>query len=307
MSEDVASPFAALCREYALAHRSVFLDEIRRFIRAVNNTREELSSIRAASKVRRQKLRGSGQRGRPRGAKRQPSEIAQANQIDGPESKSYDPHLGFYSSWMAAGDQAHLRPQLLDQVLTFISGADKRELAVIRNVVAKRAKRIVKKRGRPGLSDDDGLLYQARLVTWLRIIDGKSVEEIATQLYEKKVWQVRVIPPAYNKDEREIQPGNIQSIRGRLWRLENYLAAMVWDAVPASYVVPEGERRGDLQPDALEYLPLRQMIWISTGLPFRERPEECKRIVTELWPRGRRASEELVERKFAYILKKQHK
>jgi hypothetical protein len=214
MSEEVENPFIALCRQYAVAHRGVFLDAIKRFIRAANNTKEELLSIRAASKGRRQKLREGGKRGRPRGATRQAFEIFQANQIDKPESTSNEAHLGFYSDWMLAGDLAHLRPYLLDQVLMFISGADKRELAVIRTVVAKRAKRIVKKRGRPGLSDDEGLLYQARLVTWLRVIEGKSSDEIATVLYETKIWKIGIIPPTYDKHGKEIRAGNIQSIRG---------------------------------------------------------------------------------------------
>ncbi len=189
----------------------------------------------------------------------------------------------------------------------FISGADKRELAVIRDVVAKRAKRIVKKRGRPGLSDDDKLLYRARLVTWLRVIEGKSSDEIATILYEKKIWKIGIIPPTYNEHGKEIQAGNIQSIRGQLWRLENYLAAMMWDAVTEFSVASEVDRRGAPPPGVFEDKPLMHMIWTRTGLPFRERPEECKRIVTVLWPRGPRASEERFERRMAYLLRKQHK
>lgn len=309
MSEEVASPFAASCREYALAHRGVFLDAIRRFIRAANNTKEELSSIRAASKARRQELRGSGQRGHRRGAKRPPFKIVQANsnRIDGPESTSNEEHLGFHSDWMLAGDLAHLRPHLLAQALIFIGGADNGELAVIRSAVAKRAKRTVKKRGRPGLPDDEGLLYQSRLVTWLRIIEGKSVEEIVTFLYEKKVWEVRVIPPAFNKNQKEIQPGNIQSIRIRLWRLEKYLAATIWDTVTSFGTLPEGEGRADPEAGIFKDKSLMHMIWIRTGLPFRERPEECKRIVTELWPHAERASSDLFERKIAYLLTKKPK
>jgi len=208
---------------------------------------------------------------------------------------------------MLAGDLEHLRPHLLDQVLMFISGADKRELTVIRSVVAKRAKRIVKKRGRPGLSDDDRLLYQSRLVAWRRIIEGKNAEKIATELYEKKIWKIGIIPSTYDKHGKEIRAGNIQSVRGQLWRLENYLAVMMWDAVTEFSAASEADRRGALPPGIFENKPLMHMIWVRTGLPFRERPEECKRIVTELWPRGPRASEERFEKKIAYLLRKQRK
>jgi hypothetical protein len=102
----------------------------------------------------------------------------------------------------------------------------------------------------------------------------------------------------------EIKPGNIQTVRGRLWRLENYLAVRIWDATPSSYVVHDGENSSDMRLDALEHKPLQQLVWIQTGLPFRERPDECKRIVRELWPRGQHASSKLSEQKISYLLKK---
>jgi len=145
------------------------------------------------------------------------------------------------------------------------------------------------------------------LVAWRRIIDSKRATEIATEPYEKGVRNIHLIPPTYNEDGEEIQPGNIQSIRGQLWRSENYLAAMIWDAAPPSYVVQEGAYRGDLKPGALEHKPLQQLIWIRTGLPFRERPEQCKRIVNELWPRAMRANHEPIKGRMAYRLNKKPK
>jgi len=285
----------------------VFLDEIQRFIHSANSTREELTAIRTASKARRQFFCGGGQRGRPRGARRERSAIVEANLTEASENPIGDPHLAFQSYCMIALDHPHLRSQFLAEILFFIGGADKSELAVIRVAVAKRAKRIGKKRGRPGIVDDDELLYTSRLVAWRRIIDSKRATEIATEPYEKGVRNIHLIPPTYNEDGEEIQPGNIQSIRGQLWRSENYLAAMIWDAAPPSYVVQEGAYRGDLKPGALEHKPLQQLIWIRTGFPFRERPEQCKRIVNELWPRAMRANHEPIKGRMAYRLNKKPK
>lgn len=234
------NPFVVACREYSSKHRDVFLEEIKRFIRAANSTREELAETRKACQSRRQSLRGNRKRGRPLGPKPGSSRNvlnvqAAHHQIDEFESPLNDPHLRFRTDWMMTSDFSYLRPALLQQILLFIADAEKNELAIIRKTVARRASRMSKDRGRPDLEEDDQLLYQCRLVTWRRIIDRKDTQEIVMELCEKKLWKTGIVPPTRNRDGEETHPGNIQTVRGQLWRLENYLAALIWRAVPLTY------------------------------------------------------------------------
>lgn len=290
------TPFAIQCRQYAQDHRDVFLDEIRRFIRGANNTREELRAIRVAAKARRHLIVGSGKRGkrgRPRGAKRPSSAIMKTEQIQEPESVLYDPHQGFRNSCMVCGDIPNLREVFLREILLFIASANKSELAALGKAVAKRAKSpgIKKKRGRPPVLDDEESMYAARIVAWSRRIERKPWRQIARIVSER-------LPGRFAFPDE-----NSKSVGWTLQRVENYLAAAIWRAIPPSYVRESAAGR-ELSPTALDHKRLQAFIEYRTGLPFRTHPVECTAIVNALWPRGLAADWNLSDRHLAYTRKK---
>jgi hypothetical protein len=281
----------------------VFLGQIERFIRAFGNTRDELAAIRSLLRARRKALAKSGKRGRPHGSKDERMATAgQHDTFNTEPAKMHghfvrDEHCAFRDTWIWWGDFEPLRKILLEGISIFIGGADKRELTVLRKDVARRARSrgIVKKRGHPSVTANDELLSRARLVAWRRIIEKKSTDAIAKEL------GISVIPAS------KMHAGNIQTVRGNLWLLQSYLAAIIWEAFPHGYVCPTGEYRHELMPGALENIYLQQLIEHRTGLPFRTHPGECKRIVTALSPRSRRAYSQLMERRFSYLSKKTSK
>jgi hypothetical protein len=290
-------------REYVVRNRHVFLEEILNFIRS--SDRQELAEIRKAVWERRRALRKGGKRGRPRGSERSPLRVAQnvgvpevehAQTDDSPE---WDPHDGFRDVCMVCGDFSHLRPVFLGQIRCLLQGAAELELRAIRQSVAERARsrELLKKRGRPGAQDDENLQYRARVAAWRRIVDGWEPERIAEAL------GMRVTRASANNYQG--YEGNIKAVRWTLRRLEDDLAARIWDAVPPSYAVHHQDGQQDeLRPGALEHKPLQQMLWIKTGLPFGTQPEQCKEIVRELWPRALHAATERSQRRILYMLGK---
>lgn len=280
-------------REYADSQRPVFLEQLLEFVRTVD--RGELSAIRKAVWTRAKALRTFGKRGRPRGSRRRSPDAEQelgksrADQQYSGGLAEGDGHDGFRDVCMVCMDFAHLRPIFLSQILCFVRGADKHDLAIIGKSVRERAKSrdLWKKRGRPRAQDDDRLSYRARKVVWLRHVEGKTWRQIAEAL------GMPIIEANKNTE------GNIKTVSWTLQRLENYIAAKIWKAMYPSYVVRQGEQRGELKPGVLEHKPAQQWLWIKAGLPFRERPEECKKIVKALWPRGLRAATEQDQRYFA--------
>lgn len=214
----------------------------------------------------------------------------------------WDAHLGFRSTCMVHGDHGHLRPIFGGQILCFIAEANEDELAEISRAVAVRARsaELRKKRGRPSIRDGDELLLQAKCVAWWEIVEERSLEWIAKSL------DIRIIPARRNARGIITAAGNVESVRRRIARYRSYFAAALWRAVAPSWIVQTGEHRGELKPGILDHKPAQQMIWVRTGLPFRQRPEECKAIVTALWPRALTAAAEISERHFRYHLAKQH-
>jgi hypothetical protein len=311
--EEWNTHFISPWREYAVEHRDVFLEEIQCFIRGAGNTRDELETIREATQSRRQGLlRQRGKRGRPRGPKpAAPASESKNCRIEWePTDKSespegWDEHLGFRGVCTYCGDFPHLRPVFLGQILHFVEDADKHELTAIRRAVAQRAKSggmggTRKQRGRPGTADDDHLMYQARLVAWLHYADGKpkTWKTVAGLLGVKFPSIADELTGNADLDEKQILE--------TLQRREDYLAAAIWEAVHPNWVARCGKRGEgrELKPRILQHKPAQQWLWSKTGLPFREYPEECKRIVEALFPRGLAASTKLTRQRVGYLLKK---
>jgi len=217
--------------------------------------------------------------------------VPEARRAESHSPVERDEHDSFRDLCIVCGDFPHLRPVFLGQILLFVVGADKQELAVIRKAIAERAKSpgIGKRRGRPKAADDDELMDQGRLTAWQRHI-------------ERKTW--REIAQAHGK---EFTGQNAKQVVRTLKRQEDYLAASISQAVPPSYVIPSGAHQGELRPGALEHKPFQQLIWLRTGLPFGKHPEQCKRIVAALWPRGPAARDALTDRRMRYLLNKMGK
>lgn len=288
--------FLSPWREYADSNRRVFLEESLNFVRTVD--RLELADIRkAVQAARARQLRKGGKRGCPPGFRHSNRNAARElgvaeKQCDSAEF-GMDEHAYFRDVCVACIDFPHLRPVFLKQILCFIRGANKHELAAIGESVPKRAKspELLKKRGRPG-AEDDSVAYKARKVAWHRYIDGWDW---------KKIAEAVEMPVTETNKQHE---GNSGTVRWTLRRLEGYLAARIWEAVPQSYVVHKVGQPDELRPRALEHKPLQQILWSRAALPFRTHPQECKKIVTALWPRAQGAALEQFERRYRYFLKK---
>jgi hypothetical protein len=298
---ETAEPF----REYRESHRGVFIDEILRFIRAANCTQAELETIHRAVVVRAQELRAptGRKRGRPRGGIR----LAEAERSGAAGSElnrflasgSHDDaefwkvqerdekeHGRFRDVCVVMGDQPVQRPLLLEQIRLFAQGGDCEELAAIRKAVTASRETVKRERaGRPNVLADEEIMYRARRAAWMRYVEGRTQTEISRTLD---------LPT-------KTQPGD-----GRystLRDLERYLAAAIWRAVPPSYIRESAAGR-EIAPGALDNKLLQHYIRLKTGLPFHTHTEECKLIVTALWPRGSKADWQVFERAFRYRQKK---
>jgi hypothetical protein len=262
-------------RDYSTRNRHVFVEEISNFIRAADE--EELSAIRKSAQSRRKAPLKVRKRGRPRRTPAENASTGSAQTVNEPQltdALGWDVHSSFRDICMACGDLPHLRPVFLGQVLLFIDGATKDELISIRKCVANRERDRgdSKKPGRPGALSSNKMMYQAKIVAWRRIVDRRSTEEIAEELGIS-------LRKNASHDEK-------LNLRRRLLRLKHYLAAAIWHAVPVSFTRELEDSSRLLRPGVLDHKPLQQLIRHHTGLPFRTHPEESKRVVQTLWPRG---------------------
>ncbi len=281
-TDDTDIGFLEPWRKYADFHRDVFSEEILNFVRTAG--RDELKTIRKEV-----------QEARKRGLRRHVRGSANLNvEQDKIAVLENDEHGYFRDVCMVCIDFSHLRGIYLWQIRHFVRGANKDEVAAIGAAIAMRAKSsgLRKKRGRPGLNHDDKLALKARDVAWHNHIDHWDWKKIAESV------GMRVT--SGNKEHE----GNEKTVRWNLRRLEAYLAARIWEAIPPSYVVQHGEESGQLKPGILDHKPLQQMLWIKANLPFREHPGECKKIVEAIWPRALRAATEYSDRQIRYLLRK---
>jgi len=307
-----------LFREYRESKRGVFLEEIVQpfgFVQGAST--EEIDAIYSACVRRREELRAPTgvKRGRPRRKGRhvkppfsQETRTEVSRFIEGGSQDSNEfervfwrdeAQHGAFRTVMLSENVPANRPLLLEQILLFMQGADRRELAELRSAVVKRRHSVKRsKRGRPDVREDEGRKYRARKAAWMHIVERRHEREIADAL------QIPIIGPVRSKAGLIMKEGNIESVRLELKRLEDSLAAAIWHAIPPNYTRVSATGR-ELAPGVLDYKPLRHNIRFRTGLPFDSRPEECKSIVTELWPRGAFAYMQLIERKFSYQQRKQ--
>lgn len=316
--ETLKPEIAELFRKYRESDRHIFLEVIlwpSGFIAGAACTADELDAIYTACVARARKLRAprGRKRGRPRtgtplvnDAPHEPvvSELAMWLAGGGSDekllSRDQRQHGWFRDVWMVCGDRLASRLLLLEQTCLFIDGANMSEVRAIRQAVSKRRRTVRRsQRGRPDVRIDEELMGRARQVAWMRVIDRRSDEKIANELDMPLIESVR------NPSGLIELPGNLESVKRQLRRLEDYLAAAIWRAIPLSVVRVSGTGR-EIAPGALDSKSLQTYIWHRTGLPFRTHPEECKCIVRELWPRGSAADSELFERGFAYRQKKRH-
>ncbi len=300
--ETLRPEIAELFRKYRESYREVFLDEIAFGSIRGARTPAELDSIYRACVSRAKELRvpTGRQRGRPRSG----VSAAQSPTRERALSDSRE-HDWFRELCMIMGDFPANRPLLCHQIMLFIQGADRRELAEIRSAVQACHRKFKRpKRGRPTVPQDDEIMGQARQAVWMRLIEQRSDREIA------KTLGMQVVEPVRNPSGLIEIPGNIESIKRQMQRLEDYLADAVYRAIPASHI-RHGATGREIAPGALDSRTLQTLIRSKTGLPFRTHPEECKRIVEVLWPRGsavdaRRFEPRRFEREFTAKQKKRH-
>jgi hypothetical protein len=203
---------------------------------------------------------------------------------------------------MALGDITANRPSFLEQILLFVGDANGQELSAIRKDVAHRTNSrgfsgLIKGRGRPSIREDEARMYRARIAVWRRVIDGWPFEQIAAAL------KIKLRKNRFNSKGRIEIEGNADSVRLHLQRLEQYLAAALWRAMPPNYI-RSSAAGSEIAPGALDDKRLQTTLEYGTGLPFRRYPEECKKIASELWPDASLADWELTKRHLSYLHKK---
>jgi len=167
------------------------------------------------------------------------------------------------------GDSRHRRPLFLDEALLFIQNADWVELTQIRGAIAQRGRAgWHDRRGRPGAFKEESINGCALRAVWMRYIEGKTQREVSSAVG---------------------MPDNSPDAKGTsVRRLEDYFAAMIYDSVPYEYLekTEAGLGQYEIKPGALDDKHLQARICFNTKLPFLTHPDECKRIVTALWPRA---------------------
>jgi hypothetical protein len=287
-------------REYANSHRDVFLEEVLNFVRTVD--RRELADIRKeVQAARAQRLRTHARRGRPRSSGHDNRVAARELRIveaaqDKASVAHVDEHSNFRWICVECTDRPNLRPVFLQQILSFVKSAAKREIAAVGKSVMTRAKNreLPKKRGRPGVQDDKKLILVARDVAWHRYVDGWGWEQIA---------KAAGISVTKTNESRE---GNSGNVRWQLRRLEGFLAARIWEVVDPTYVVQRGQHRFELVPGSLDDKPLQHILSAEAALPFQTHPEECKKIVNALWRRALPTATQQDLRRISYRCAKTH-
>jgi hypothetical protein len=282
--------------EYRKSWREVFLDEIDRFIWGANRTVQERAEIRKACLERGKALRApsGGRRGRPLSANKEPpiemtqslpehSDPGTANTEQGTVHESdqdWAQHGWFRTVCMCLGDIPANRSVFLREILLFILDADKGELAQIRKRVAEYARVKRPTRGRPDVRTNDNIMATALKVAWMRHVEHKKWQEIASTL------------PEYSHDDK------FKTLRN----LEDYAAATIWRVLPPNCTRLSALGR-EIAPGALDTKQVQTYIRFYTGLPFDTHAEECKRIVAALWERGADVDGKRLERSISRVPK----
>lgn len=180
------------------------------------------------------------------------------------------------------------RDVFLEMILWFIRAAGREEIAAIRMGVQKRAKylRIGGKKGRPRAMDDERLLSEAKGIAWQRVVLGRNWKEIAE--YEG-LW-----PPRQRK--------TLDHVTRTLKRKEDHFSALLWRSLP-----PEWKTGGSIDQAAIGNERALRLICSSVGLPYREAPEGCKKLILALALRGQDADAQEFIQLFHRLEKKKKK
>jgi hypothetical protein len=176
-------------------------------------------------------------------------------------SDNRDAHVSFRDQCLLYGD--FNRAVFLEQIVAyFLSSASKEEIAQIRKIIQAREK-IIKaqggKKGRPRAMDSSDWVRKAFRITWRREILGLKWSEIS------------------------IAEG-LKPTRTNLWTLQRQrdeYARLIWIKLPHF-------AHGPGLNAALEVTHIQSTLRRETGLPFKSHPEECKKLVRAVEPRGLR-------------------
>jgi hypothetical protein len=194
-----------------------------------------------------------------------------------------DGHGPFRNMCLVYGD--FYRPIFLQEIINwFVHSASKTELAALRKAVSSRSAHVGKggKRGRPRGRDDADWLVKVKVAAWRRIVEGWSWKKIA--------------------ESEGLRPNqrNIRTIERTLSRRQDQYAAIIWEACRSIASVWKLGADSDTNlarlEEGLKTQYLRQWLWLKAGLPFKDLPDGCKKIVLTLAPRGEEtAGKELVQ------------
>jgi hypothetical protein len=156
------------------------------------------------------------------------------------------------------------RAVFLEEILHFIAafGATAAELSAIRTAVQKRTKRLAKrpKKGRPRAVDSDAWIQKAMTAAFRKRVLGWSWSRVTESLGMKST-----------------KP-NIRTVQRR----EAQFAELVLRTLASLNVWKPGEFGRILKEDVLDYKPFQRVLMRNTGLPFQDRPEDCKKLVEAL-------------------------
>lgn len=200
-----------------------------------------------------------------------------------------DPHGNFRDLCMVYGD--FNRPVFLEEILRFLSSwiTSRGEIEAIRDALRKSEKRIKKrqraKRGRPRAWDNEGWVQTAMTAAFRRRVLGWS-------------W-----PKVTESMGLEPTRPNIRTIQRRELRF----AEFIFDAIPPTGAWEDDRYGKELRPDILDDKHVQQWIRTKTGLPFDERPEECKKIVFALAALGSKPANESLMREIEQLARKKRK
>lgn len=189
-----------------------------------------------------------------------------------PSSDEYpyhrDQHDWFRDYCMLYGD--FNRPVLLEEILLFIGVANRSEVSEIRRAVQNRTKRFKgeRKKGRPAAEKD---------WEWMSLAQTEAWRMYALGWDWKKVVEAEGVKPTET---------SYRTLQRRLDRL----AGMLYGALPQwargheilGYVCVPLEQ-------AVSMPQVQQMIRMKIRLPFQSHPDECRKVVLGLIPRGRDA------------------
>jgi hypothetical protein len=171
------------------------------------------------------------------------------------------------------------RPVFLQEIINwFVRSASKGEVAALRKAVSLRSAQISRggKRGRPRGRDDADWLVKVKVAAWHRVVDGWTWKKIA------------------ESEGLKPNPKNIRTIERTLSRRQDQYAAIIWEACRSIAGVWKLGADSDTNlarlEEGLKTQYVRQWLWLKAGLPFKDLPDGCKKIVLTLASRGEEAA-----------------